>query len=219
MLGRTLEPELMDDPIEVRLYNDMDHVAVNTRFVEDLIAGGLVGPDVIDLGTGTALIPVILCQRLPQLRVMAVDAAVNMLEVARYNIELDSMLERIQLSLMNASDLNRFQPEMFDTVISNSLIHHLPEPIHAIRNSLRLVKTGGRIFMRDLLRPENEAKVEALVALHAATEPAASQQTLRQSLHAALTLSEVQELLSQCGVAPESVCQTSDRHWTWDTTK
>ena len=36
-----------------------------------------------------------------------------------------------------------------------------------------------------------------------------------ESLHAALTLAEVRELVMQLGYDPNSVKQTTDRHWTW----
>jgi hypothetical protein len=34
-----------------------------------------------------------------------------------------------------------------------------------------------------------------------------------------LTLEEIRRLVQHLGHAPESVQQTSDRHWTWQTTK
>jgi hypothetical protein len=37
------------------------------------------------------------------------------------------------------------------------------------------------------------------------------------SLHAALTLDEVRDLVQSLGFPSETVEQTSDRHWTWCT--
>ena len=62
-LKRILEPEVMDTPEEARDYNGMDHSEVNRIFVDDLLATGFTGVDILDLGTGTAQIPVELCQR------------------------------------------------------------------------------------------------------------------------------------------------------------
>ena len=97
MLERELEPELMDDPDEALSYNAMDHSEVNRRFVAELLAVGDLGKDVLDLGTGTALIPIELCEQQAVCRVMASDAATNMLDLARYNIAVASMDVRIQL--------------------------------------------------------------------------------------------------------------------------
>jgi len=38
---------------------------------------------------------------------------------------------------------------------------------------------------------------------------------LADSLRASLTLEELREIIAGLGFSPESVQQTSDRHWTW----
>ncbi len=35
------------------------------------------------------------------------------------------------------------------------------------------------------------------------------------SLHAALTLAEIRQLVAKLGFQPQTVQATSDRHWTW----
>ncbi len=214
MLSRVLEPEFNDDVTETALYDAMDHAAVNQSFVDDLVASGDVGPDIMDLGTGTARIPILLCQRLPDVRVMAIDAAISMLERARTNIDIAGLLDRIQLEHEDVKELDVFADQMFDCVISNSILHHLPEPAVALRHSLRLVKPGGRVFHRDLLRPETEQQVERLVEQHVGDGPEAARQLLRQSLHAALTLEEIRQLAVDAGLPSDSVQASSDRHWT-----
>ena len=68
----------MDSIDEAVDYNSMDHSSVNRVFVDDLLAARPTPGDVLDLGTGTALIPIELCQREMTCRVMAADAAVSM---------------------------------------------------------------------------------------------------------------------------------------------
>ncbi|QDS87589.1 Ubiquinone/menaquinone biosynthesis C-methyltransferase UbiE [Rosistilla ulvae] len=219
MLPRTLEPESMDDPAEAASYDDMNHSSVNIRFVDDLLAGGEIGNDILDLGTGTAQIPILLCERMPEVRIMALDAAASMLELAIYNIEIASAIERIQLMQGDAKAMDDFEDEMFDCVMCNSLIHHLPEPQPTFAEIHRLTAIGGRIFVRDLCRPDSETAVEALVAQYAADESEIAQQLFRQSLHAALTLDEVQQMVAAAGLPRDSVQMTSDRHWTLDVRK
>jgi len=214
MLERTLEPEFNDDVAETALYDGMGHAAVNEQFVLDLLAGGEVGPDVMDMGTGTARIPILWCQRTPHVRVMAVDAAISMLEQARTNIDIAMLLDRIQLEHDDVKQLDVFADQMFDTVISNTIMHHLAEPAMALRQSLRLIKPGGRVFHRDLMRPATAEQVEDLVQANAGGEPDTAQQLLRQSLHAALTLDEARQMAVGHGLAADSVQATSDRHWT-----
>jgi ubiquinone/menaquinone biosynthesis C-methylase UbiE len=214
MLDRVLEPELMDDPAEAESYNEMDHSEVNRRFVEELLACGELGDDILDLGTGTSLIPIELCQQHPTCRVMASDAATSMLDLARYNIAGSSMELRIQLHHGDSKQL-RFEDAMFDGVISNSLIHHIPDPRTVLAEIVRVCKPGGRIFVRDLYRPDSMDKVELLVQSYTAQETPYNQQLFRQSLCAALTLEEIRQMVRKLGFGPETVQMTSDRHWTW----
>lgn len=214
MLPRTLEPEVMSDRDEAECYDKMDHAAVNRGFVDDLLAPGEFGSDVCDLGTGTALIPVELCSRRPDIRVMAVDASSAMLDLAVYRIEVAAMRQRIHLCQARVGALP-FEDAFFDAVISNSLVHHLSEPALFFADCRRIGRGGALIFVRDLLRPSSAEEVEQLVALHAANEPPQAQQLFRQSLHASLTLPEVQQLIEAAGLSAANLHASSDRHWTW----
>ncbi len=106
-LERVLEPEVMDTPEEARDYDRMDHAAVNRLFVEDLLSfikgQGIADlGDALDVGTGTALIPIELCRAHSCCRVMAIDMAVHMLELARYNIEAAGLIAQITLAQVDA---------------------------------------------------------------------------------------------------------------------
>src|SRR5688500_8349060 len=88
MIARVLEPEVMDTVDEAVEYDRMDHQAVNERFVEDFlraaeqaVAGAASGAAVLDLGTGTAHIPIVLCGAWSGCHVAAVDMAREMLRV------------------------------------------------------------------------------------------------------------------------------------------
>jgi len=239
-LQRILEPEVMDSPEEATDYDAMDHRDVNRRFVEDLINARLkmegarlpASPmdgstlsfdleslqiDVLDLGTGTAQIPIELCRRYPFCRVMAADAAISMLEVARYNLEIASLTQRIELVHIDAKKLPWEEP-LFDVVMSNSIVHHIPEPIHVLREAVRVVRQGGLLFFRDLLRPDSEPELSRLVETYTAGANEHQQRMLAESLNAALSLEEIRALVASLGFAAEGVQQTSDRHWTWSVT-
>jgi ubiquinone/menaquinone biosynthesis C-methylase UbiE len=228
MLQRILEPEVMDSSEEARDYDSMDHADVNRQFVADFLAAASKpegnrekreAGSVLDLGTGTAQIPIELCRRTDRFSVVAVDAARNMLVVAAENVAADGLADRIQLRLGDAKSLP-FDDAAFEAVTSNSIVHHLPEPIDALREASRVTRQGGLLFFRDLLRPASEAELAGLVERYA---PAASvsdaadhqRAMFDDSLHAALTLEEIRRLVAQIGFEPDSVEQTSDRHWTW----
>ena len=213
MLPRTLETEVMDTPEEARNYDEMDHAEVNRRFVDDLLAAKEITDDVLDLGTGTAQIPIELCLRNEDCRVMAADAAVAMLELARLNIEIAGLTMRIQLDKIDAKELP-YDDESFAVVMSNSIVHHIPEPVVVVREAIRVLEPGGLLFFRDLLRPADEEQLEALVQTYAGNEGPHARQMFSDSLRAALTVEEARELAEAVGFSPECVEQTSDRHWT-----
>jgi ubiquinone/menaquinone biosynthesis C-methylase UbiE len=170
--------------------------------------------DVLDLGTGTALIPIELCRRYEPCRVMAADAAANMLDLARYNVEAAGLTERIQLARVDAKSLP-FAAGMFDVVMSNSIIHHIPEPASVLAEAFRVVRPGGLLFFRDLLRPQSTSELQHLVETYAAGANEHQRKMFAESLHAALSLAEIQSLIAALGFDPATVRQTTDRHWTW----
>ena len=214
MLTRTLEPEIMDTPEEARDYDEMDHRQVNTLFVDDLLAAseGQLG-DVLDLGTGTAQIPIELCSREVECRIMAADAAIAMLDLARLNVEIAGLTMQIQLDHVDAKELS-YDDDAFDTVMSNSIIHHIPEPLAVMREAIRVLKPGGLLFFRDLLRPNDEEQLQKLVTQYAGEESDHARQMFSDSLRAALSLEEVCELAKALDLPTDGIEQTSDRHWT-----
>lgn len=217
-LVRVLEPEVMDSWEEATDYDSMDHRAVNELFANDLIQAGFSGGDVLDVGTGTAQIPVAICKKIPNCRIMAIDAAANMLDVARYNLEAAGVVDRVLLQKVDAKSMP-FSDQKFDWVISNSIIHHIPDPFVCLAESVRVAKVGGGLFFRDLARPENQVELNRLVEVYAAGANDHQRKMFAESLAAALTLEEVRAMISRLGFEPATVTLTSDRHWTWNAKK
>jgi ubiquinone/menaquinone biosynthesis C-methylase UbiE len=220
MLDRILETEVMDSDEEALDYDRMDHAAVNRAFVEDFLSAAdgydvdLTTGSILDLGTGTAQIPIVLCQRSTRARVIAVDAARSMLALARKNVLAARCQRRIELARVDAKQLP-YADGVFCAVMSNSIVHHIPEPVCVFREAVRVARRGALLFFRDLLRPADEACLRRLVANHASEANSRQRRLFADSLRAALTLVEVRELVQSLGFARESAVQTSDRHWTW----
>ncbi len=215
MLARVLEAEVMDRPEEARDYDAMDFSEVNHQFVADFLAahGAGRGGEVLDVGTGPARIAIALCRADRNCRVLGIDLAGPMLDLARRNVGEAELTDRIRFARGDAKGLP-FPDGRFEAVISNTIVHHIPDPALALAEMTRLVAVGGTLFVRDLARPEDEAAVEALVARHAAGETIPAQALFRDSLHAALTLDEVREIAGGLGIDLGDVAMTSDRHWT-----
>ncbi len=222
MLQRVLEPEVMDTPEEARDYDAMDHGAVNAEFCADLLAQGAVGPSVLDVGTGTALIPIELCKRAPGVHVVAIDLAEHMLALAKKNVAQAGLQDRIMLEKVDAKGMP-YPDAAFATTISNSIVHHIPEPRVAFSEMFRVTRKNGLVFVRDLARPPSKDEIDRLVALHGGappSDPAAipsferQRELLRASLEAALTVDEVIAIANASGLEGCDVRLTSDRHWT-----
>lgn len=218
MLPRVLEPEVMDTAEEAEDYDSMDHSQVNQRFVEDwhsarLRTGQLPQTRLLDVGTGTALIPIECCRRFDDLQIVAIDLAEEMLKLARRNVERAGYSDRIELRLVDAKRIPVADGE-FAGVVSNSIIHHIPNPLLSFQEMVRVLAPGGLLFVRDLMRPESETQLESLVQTYAGEATPRQRQLFRQSLHAALTVEEVGDMLDQLGLDRDRAQATSDRHWT-----
>lgn len=214
MLPRVLEPEVMDSAVEASDYDAMDHSQVNRVFVADFLAAWPGRGTVADVGTGTAQIPIELCRQREGVAVVGVDLASHMLEVGRGNVRRAGLEKRVTLQKVDAKKL-LFPDQAFAAVMSNSIVHHIPQPAPVLAEMVRVTKLGGVIFVRDLLRPEDQAAVQRLVETYAGAANAHQRQMFGDSLRAALTLAEVRNLLENLGFQPDTVRQTSDRHWTW----
>jgi ubiquinone/menaquinone biosynthesis C-methylase UbiE len=217
MLPRVLEPEVMDSVEEACDYDSMDHSQVNRVFVADFLAAWDQQSPVLDVGTGTAQIPIELARHAPKAQIVAIDLAEHMLEVGRENVRQAGFTGRIRLERQDAKRLP-YPSHSFAAVISNSIVHHIPDPGKVLAEMVRVTRPGGLLFVRDLLRPASDEVVRSLVSTYAGDANAHQQKMFEESLRAALSLAEIRNLVSNLKFDPATVEQTTDRHWTWHAT-
>lgn len=212
MLERILEPEAMDTAEEAADYDAMDHSGPNADFIERLIRLGAHGL-MLDIGTGPGHMPPVIAARLPDARVLGVDLAHEMLAVAeRRRGELDdSVAGRIEYRPADAKRLDLADAH-FDTVFSNTILHHIPEPASFLREARRVLKPGGVLLIRDLFRPNDLDQLGDLVDRHAAGCNESQRKLFADSLHAALTPAELRALADACGLADAELVIDTDRH-------
>jgi hypothetical protein len=79
---------------------------------------------------------------------------------------------------------------------------------------VRILEPGGTLFVRDLARPVDGLRLSEIVEQYAADAPPIAKKMFEESLHAALTVREVAEMVSPLGIPGSCVGMTSDRHWT-----
>jgi ubiquinone/menaquinone biosynthesis C-methylase UbiE len=213
MLDRVPEPELMDTVQEAEAYDAMDHRAVNQAFVSDLLAFAPKAGVWLDLGTGSAQIPILVAQSHPEAVIVAADAALSMLSVARRNVLKAGFAHRIQLVQVDAK-ATTLPERHYTCIFSNSLVHHLEDPSQFWQQCRCLVAPGGFVFVRDLARPESEAQLDTLVKIYAEEATACQKELFAESLRSSYTVTEIAMQAQDAGLLGANVSMSSDRHWT-----
>lgn len=213
-MDRVLEPEYMDTEEEAQEYDSMDHASANDSFVEAVLAAGAAQRSrALDLGTGPGDIPILLARAVPGLQFVAVDAAQTMLDIAAHKVAGAGLADRIQLQQADVKKLP-FADGSFDLVFSNTILHHIPEPLDMLREARRVLSDQGVLVLRDLYRPATLAEAEGLVDLHARDANPQQRKLFLDSFCAALTLEEVREFCRAAGMPEAQVEMSSDRHYT-----
>jgi len=213
-LARTPEPELMDSPAQVDAYASADFSTSNQWFVDRLVERFKPRPErgrLADLGCGPGDICIRLARELPAWRIEGVDAGANMLAAARGAVAQAGLEDRIDFSLARLPD-PALGVNGFECVVSNSLLHHLPDAYMLWQSVSQLAAPGAWIQVMDLDRPETAEQADALVELHSGDEPEVLKSDFRNSLHAAWRVDEVRGQLERAGL-PLTCEKVSDRHW------
>jgi ubiquinone/menaquinone biosynthesis C-methylase UbiE len=115
-----------------------------TRLAE--LAG--VGPRdrVLDVGTGTGLLPFILARaKEPPASILGIDISAGMIETARRRLR-DELRDdpRLRFERMDAEQL-QLPDASFDVVLSGFALTHVPRPALAMREIFRVLTPGGRL--------------------------------------------------------------------------
>ena len=211
-MDRRLEPEVMDDPSRAEAYARADFSAVNQGFIDEFLARCPAPARVLDLGCGPADIPIRLARASPGTRITAVDASPVMITLGSQAKEEAGLDDRIRLVEGRVPGLP-LPPKMFDAVISNSLLHHLPEPVVLWTEIARLAAPGAYVHVMDLVRPDSPERATEIVEANAGGESGLLKEDFYNSLLAAFTLEEIAEQLAAAGLGTLWPAQVSDRHW------
>jgi ubiquinone/menaquinone biosynthesis C-methylase UbiE len=212
MLERILEQEVMDTQQDVDEYASFDNGAVNEEFVARALEIASPAGVALDIGTGPADIAILLARRAPGLRILGIDLGDRMLDYARANVQRALVADRVEIRKADAKATG-LPSASFDLVISNSLVHHIPEPAALFAEVARLAAPGAGLFIKDLHRPESEAELDHIVDTYADSCTKYQRRAFRESLHAGLTVSEVQAICAAINLPGVEVRRCSDRHW------
>ncbi len=213
-MDRIPEPELMDDEKQAAAYAEADFSEANSLFVQLFQEGfpevTLTGA-VLDLGCGPADIPLRLAALHPRARFDAVDGSQAMLVHARRAWVAAGLSERVTL-IQGLLPQVPLPVHHYQAVLSNSLLHHLPDPAVLWQAIEACGRNGAPVLVMDLMRPESEEMVDSLVRTYAADAPEVLRRDFRASLLAAYRPEEVREQITGAGLEGLQISEVSDRH-------
>ena len=212
-MERCLEKEIMDGEEQVRAYTQANFSKENQWFVDQFLdtfpefREGLI----LDLGCGPADIPIRLASLCTGFNIVGVDASVPMTALAQEAIHKANCSERIRIACQRIQDV--VLEERADAIISNSLVHHVPNPLQFWYTLKQLAKPGAPVLVMDLLRPESSEEAQVLVDRYAADEPEQLRLDFYNSLLAAFSEDEVAAHLAEMNLSRLLIDVPDDRHW------
>ena len=213
-MRRRLEPELMEDEASVAAYAAADFSRSNCALVEIVRERAGAAPAcarAVDLGCGPGDVTVRMARAMPGWRIDAVDGSMAMLRHARRAVAEARLGGRVRLVCAHLPSAALVRAG-YDVITSNSLLHHLHDPLALWRSIPRLAAPAAEVVMMDLRRPASPEQARALVETHAGDEPDILKEDYYRSLLAALTPGEVERQLASAGLGALRVEQVSDRH-------
>jgi SAM-dependent methyltransferase len=207
-LERVPEPEVMDESTEVEAYASaaaqtylekidrtfITHVARLFPANDPRLIRGVA----LDVGCGPGQIPIMMARRWPGLRVTGVDAAPAMIEQARNAARDAAVAISFQVLRLGPHGEARlpFDDASFDLVTSNSVLHHVADPVAFFDEIARVAKPDGAVLIRDLRRPAAPA-YPLHVRWFGRKYSGEMRRLYEASVRAAYTIGELQRLLTE----------------------
>jgi 2-polyprenyl-3-methyl-5-hydroxy-6-metoxy-1,4-benzoquinol methylase len=203
----------MDEPEQARAYAGADFSEPHQAFIERFAQ---CFPRhrprrVLDLGCGAADITIRFAHAHPGCNLTGVDGAPAMLALAREAITRTELDHRVHLRAVRLPDTT-LAPHAFDTLISNSLLHHLADPQVLWRAVVDGAEPGAAVFIMDLRRPDTRAQAGRLVQEYSGNEPEVLRRDFFNSLLAAYRPEEIAAQLARVNLSCLQAEAVGDRH-------
>lgn len=213
-MNRIPEPELMVQADQIEAYAKADFDEPHSNFIKifkekfsDQNIQGLV----LDLGCGPGDITFRFAKAFPETIIHAIDGSAEMLSYAKKVLAEKSDYQK-RTQFINSKIEDYETDGKYNFVISNSLLHHLPDPM-VLWDSINGIKDEStKFFIMDLMRPDTIDEAKNLVKKYAMDEPDILKRDFHRSLLAAFSLKEVENQLKIAKLYFK-VEQVSDRHF------
>lgn len=123
------------------------HHAIVQRYIQ-------AGMNVLEIGCGSGALAVEMAKQ--GAAVVGIDASAGMLAQARKRIENESLGEKVDLRLMDASMLaETFDPASFDCIVASLVLSEMPldDQIYLLKSCSKLLNPDGRLLIADEVLP------------------------------------------------------------------
>lgn len=214
-MKRIPEPDLMNDPAQALAYANADFEQAHNEFVnqfKNCFNYTNVRGHTLDLGCGPADVTIRFAKMFPQCIIEGVDGSKNMLKHGRKAVIEQQLEHRIDLicGYLPKATLPR---DNYDIILSNSLLHHLTDPMILWELIKKHARPDTLIFIMDLMRPDSIDSAKQLVNSYANNEPDVLKEDFLNSLCASYEPDEVQKQLRRAGLTQLKLKPISDRHF------
>jgi SAM-dependent methyltransferase len=216
-MERIPEQELMDEAAQALAYAGADFEQPHSMFIDlfcetfDTVAHGV---HVLDLGCGPGDITFRFARTFAGCRMHGIDGSEAMLRLAEEVLDNEPSLQgRVRFSRVVLPD-EGLSRAVYDCIISNSLLHHLPDPSVLWQTVKTCAVPGAPVFIMDLKRPVTMDEAARLRDMYAEGEPEVLRRDFYNSLLAAFEPGEIRSQLRDASLGCLSVRSVSDRHLT-----
>lgn len=214
-MQRIPEPDLMDDWDQAIAYAQADFDAPHDAFIQQLKQKFPTLSEkgyALDLGCGPGDISIRFVQAFPHWTIDGIDGSQSMLKLGNNIIQSRQLESKISFHQIYLPDGDIPRPS-YDFIFSNSLLHHLRDPLDLWRSLCSLSHQDTPVFIMDLMRPDSREVATSMVNQYAVGEPAVLREDFFNSLLAAYRLDEVQAQLNETHLSHLNLEAVSDRHW------
>ncbi len=132
----------------------------DAEVIDRLLDSGLLGEDMVlvDLGAGDGYLSRAVAPKVDT--VIAVDISGAMISELRKKAAREG-LKNIQTVVSDGCDVPLGDGSV-DIVCANMFLHHIEEPVTAVREMSRILRPGGKVFLADLTEHGNRELMEAM---------------------------------------------------------
>ncbi|MBI2521735.1 MAG: bifunctional demethylmenaquinone methyltransferase/2-methoxy-6-polyprenyl-1,4-benzoquinol methylase UbiE [Bdellovibrio sp.] len=121
------------------------------RLAKRLVEGPI---QVLDLATGTADLAIAMAKSCPLATIKGIDLSKGMIDIGNKKVQKNGLSEQINLELGDGVNLN-INDQSMDFITIAFGIRNFSNPLESLKQSRRVLKSGGRILILEFSWPNN----------------------------------------------------------------